>query len=48
MNGIQKANATPKIVKEYVWPTLTFELNNIHPKTKLNVKSTMHNKVCKT
>ena len=41
-------NATPKIAKEYVLPTLTFELNYIHPKTKLNVKSTMHNNVYKT
>nr|AOE12688.1 hypothetical protein [uncultured bacterium] len=32
------ANATPKIAKEYVLPTLTFELNNKHRKTKLNVK----------
>ena len=28
------ANATPKIAKEYVLPTLTFELNNKHRKTK--------------
>jgi len=25
-----KANATPKIAKEYVLPTLTFELNKKH------------------
>ena len=42
------ANATPKIAKEYVLPTLTFELNNKHRKTKQNVKSTMHNNVYKT
>ena len=42
------ANATPKIAKEYVLPTLNFELNNKHRKTKLNVKSTMHNNVYKT
>ncbi|QTD38783.1 hypothetical protein JL193_05820 [Polaribacter batillariae] len=39
------ANATPKIAKEYVLPTLTFELNNKHRKTKQNVKSTTYNKV---
>jgi hypothetical protein len=33
------ANATPKIAKEYVLPTLTFELNNKHRKTKQNVKA---------
>jgi len=42
------ANATPKIAKEYVLPTLTFELNNKHQKTKLNGKNTMHNNVYKT
>jgi hypothetical protein len=39
---------TTKTEKEYVLPTLTFELNNKHRKTKLNVKSTMHNNVYKT
>ena len=42
------ANATPKIAKEYVLPTLTFELNNKHRKTKQNVKSTTYNNVYKT
>ena len=37
-----------KTVKEYVSPTLTFELNNKHRKTKLDVISTMHNNVYKT
>ena len=37
-----------KTVKEYVLPTLTFELNNKHRKTKLNVKSTTYNNVYKT
>ena len=32
------ANATPKIAKEYVLPTLKFELNNKQRKTKQNVK----------
>jgi hypothetical protein len=40
-----QAKATPKIAKEYVLPSLTFELNNKHRKTKLKGKSTMHNKV---
>ncbi len=35
-------------VKEYVLPTLAFELNNKDRKTKQNVKSTMHNNVYKT
>ena len=35
------ANATPKIAKEYVWPTHTFELNNKHRKTKQDAK-TLH------
>lgn len=35
----------PKIAKEYVVPTLTFELNNKHRKTKQNVKSTTCNRV---
>ena len=39
------ANTTPKIAKEYVLPTHTFELNNKQRKTKLNGKSTMHNNV---
>ncbi|WP_162843322.1 hypothetical protein [Ichthyenterobacterium magnum] len=43
-----KANATPKIAKEYVLPTLNLELNNKHRKDKLNGKSTMHNNVYKT
>jgi flagellar basal body-associated protein FliL len=42
------AKATPKIAKEYVLPTLTFELNNKHQKTKLNKKSTTYNNVYKT
>jgi len=42
------ANSTPKIAKEYVLPTHTFELNKKHRKTKQNVKSTMHNNVYKT
>ena len=43
-----KANASPKIAKEYVQPTLTFQLNNQHLKTKQNVKSTTYNNVYKT
>lgn len=39
------ATATPKIAKKYVLPTLTFELNNKHRKTKQNVKSTTYNNV---
>ncbi|HEA28854.1 MAG TPA: hypothetical protein ENH91_02485 [Leeuwenhoekiella sp.] len=42
------ANAAPKIAKEYALPTLISELKNKHQKTKLNVKSTMHNNVYKT
>ncbi|WP_159286767.1 hypothetical protein [Tenacibaculum maritimum] len=48
MNRIQKANATPKIAKEYVSPTLTSELNKKHRKIKQNMKSTMHHNVYKT
>ena len=33
------ANATPKIAKEYVLPTLTFKLKKKHRKTKQNVES---------
>lgn len=36
------ANATSKIVKEYVLSKLTFELNNKHRKTKRNLKSTTY------
>ena len=39
------AKVRPKIAKEYVLPTPTFELNNKQRKTKLNGKSTMHNNV---
>ena len=39
------ANATPKIAKEYVSPTLTLELNKKHRKNKLNEKSTTYNNV---
>jgi PIN domain nuclease of toxin-antitoxin system len=37
-----------KTEKEYVLPVHTYELNNKHRKTKLNVESTMHNNVYKT
>jgi len=39
------ANTTSKIAKEYVLPTLNYDLNNKHRKTKPNAKSTMHNNV---
>jgi hypothetical protein len=42
-NSLQPTHK-PKIAKEYVLPTLTFELNNKHRKTNQNVKSTTYNK----
>lgn len=46
-NSLQPSHKT-KIAKEYVSPTLTFELNNKHRKTKQKVKSTTYNNVYKT
>jgi hypothetical protein len=40
-------NATPKIAKEYVLPTLNSELNKKHRKAR-RTQSTIHNNVYKT